>query len=67
MTKKDTLANVIAGELNKQFKHQQVAYFLGEQETPTDIRGFISTGSTILDLHTKDANLEDVFVDLTKS
>ena len=50
MTKQDNLANVIAGELNKQFKHQQVAYFLGEQETPTDIRGFVSTGSTILDL-----------------
>tara|TARA_A100001201_G_scaffold143735_1_gene147051 strand:+ start:3243 stop:4346 length:1104 start_codon:yes stop_codon:yes gene_type:complete len=50
MTKQDSLANIIAGELNKQFKHQQVAYFLGEQETPTDIRGFISTGSTMLDL-----------------
>jgi len=50
MTKQDNLANIIAGELNKQFKHQQVAYFLGEQETPTDIRGFISTGSTMLDL-----------------
>ena len=50
MTKQDNLANVIAGELNKQFKHQQVAYFLGDEETPTDIRGFISTGSTMLDL-----------------
>ena len=50
MTKQDSLANIIKGELNKQFKHQQVAYFLGEQETPTDIRGFVSTGSTILDL-----------------
>ena len=50
MTKKDELADIIASELNKQFKHQQVAYFLGKHDTPTDIRGFISTGSTMLDL-----------------
>ena len=51
MTKRDELANVIASELNKTFKHQQVAYFLGgENETPTDIRGFVSTGSSMLDL-----------------
>ena len=41
MTKQDGLANIIAGELNKQFKHQQVAYFLGEQEKPTDINGIV--------------------------
>ena len=42
MTQRDELANVIASELNKTFKHQQVAYFLGgDQETPTDIRGFV--------------------------
>ena len=50
MTKKDELADIIASELNKQFKHQQVAYFLGKNDTPTDIQGYISTGSTILDL-----------------
>ena len=51
MTQRDDLANVIASELNKTFKHQQVAYFLGgDQETPTDIRGFVSSGSSILDL-----------------
>ena len=49
--KKDDLANVIADELNKQFKHQQVAYFLeGEGDNPTDVTDFISTGSTMLDI-----------------
>ena len=51
MAERDELANVIASELNKTFKHQQVAYFLGgKNETPTDIRGFVSTGSSMLDL-----------------
>ena len=49
--KKDDLANVIADELNKQFKHQQVAYFLeGDGSNPTDVTDFISTGSTMLDI-----------------
>tara|TARA_B100001123_G_scaffold432727_1_gene556250 strand:+ start:5807 stop:6931 length:1125 start_codon:yes stop_codon:yes gene_type:complete len=48
---RDDLAGIIQSELNKQFKHQQVAYFLGgDNETPTDIRGFVSTGSSMLDL-----------------
>ena len=51
MSKKDELAEVIASELNKQFKSHQVAYFLdGVQKTPTDVTDWISTGSTILDL-----------------
>ena len=51
MAERDDLANVIASELNKTFKHQQVAYFLGgDDETPTDIGGFVSTGSSMLDL-----------------
>jgi len=51
MTNTDKLATVIADELNKQFKHQQVAYFLGgETVSPTDVTGWISTGSSILDL-----------------
>ena len=50
MSEKDELAGVIADELNKQFKHQKVAYFLEEDENPTDITDFISTGSTMLDL-----------------
>ena len=51
MTNRDELAEVIASELNKQFKSHQVAYFLdGVQEAPTDVTDWISTGSTILDL-----------------
>ena len=50
MSEKDELAGIIADELNKQFKHQKVAYFLEEDENPTDITDFISTGSTMLDL-----------------
>ena len=50
MSKKDDLAKVIQGELNKQFKHQQVAYFLEEGGNPTDVTGWISTGSTMLDI-----------------
>jgi len=47
---KDDLAKVIQGELNKQFKHQKVAYFLDGDENPTDVTDFISTGSTMLDI-----------------
>ena len=50
MSKKDELAGIIADELNKQFKHQKVAYFLEEGGNPTDVTGWISTGSTMLDL-----------------
>ena len=48
---KDELAQVLADNLNKQFKDTKVAYFLdGSNATPTDIKEFISTGSSILDL-----------------
>ena len=51
MSNKDQLAEVIASELNKQFKSHKVAYFLdGVDQTPTDVTDWISTGSTILDL-----------------
>ena len=50
MSEKDELAGIIADELNKQFKHQQVAYFLEDGSNPTDVTDFISTGSTMLDL-----------------
>ena len=51
MSVKDDLAGVLADSLNKKFKDYKVAYFLdGVQETPTDIKEFISTGSTMLDL-----------------
>ena len=50
MSEKDELAGIIADELNKQFKHQKVAYFLDEGANPTDVTDYISTGSTMLDL-----------------
>ena len=51
MSNRDELADVLASELNKQFKSHQVAYFLdGAQETPTDVTEWVSTGSTLLDL-----------------
>jgi recombination protein RecA len=48
---KDDLANVIADNLNSKFKDNKVAYFLdGSDITPTDIKDFVSTGSSMLDL-----------------
>jgi len=47
----DDLANVIADNLNNKFKENKVAYFLdGSDITPTDIKDFVSTGSSMLDL-----------------
>ena len=51
MSTRDELAGVLADTLNKQFKDMKVAYFLdGTDTTPTDIKEFVSTGSTVLDL-----------------
>jgi recombination protein RecA len=51
MSVHDVLANVLADSLNKKFKDMKVAYFLdGSDTTPTDIKDFISTGSSMLDL-----------------
>ena len=51
MSVTDVLANVLADSLNKKFKDTKVAYFLdGMDTTPTDIKDFISTGSSMLDL-----------------
>ncbi|MBC8428076.1 MAG: hypothetical protein H8D94_01245 [Candidatus Pelagibacter sp.] len=47
---RDELAVIIADELNKTFKHQKTAFFLTEEENPTDVTDWISTGSTMLDL-----------------
>ena len=47
----DDLANAIADNLNSKFKDNKVAYFLdGSDITPTDIKDFVSTGSSMLDL-----------------
>ena len=51
MSTRDDLAGQLAASLNKTFKDTKVAYFLdGSDTTPTDIKEFISTGSTLLDL-----------------
>lgn len=44
------LASVLAGELNKLNKDQNVAFFLDSDETPTNIEHWVSTGSTMLDV-----------------
>ena len=51
MSVKDDLASIIAGDLNKKFMGNKVAFFLdGTDTSPTDIKDFISTGSDMLDL-----------------
>ena len=51
MSVNDILATTLADSLNKKFKDTKVAYFLdGSDSTPTDIKDFISTGSSMLDL-----------------
>jgi len=51
MVKKDELVAIIGDSLNKQFKTHQVAYFLdSNNESPTDVKDWISTGSSILDI-----------------
>ena len=54
MSVNDVLAKTLADSLNKKFKDtNKVAYFLdGSDATPTDIKEFISTGSSTLDLET---------------
>ena len=48
---RDKLAEAIADGLNKMTKGSgQIAYFLDTEETPTDLKDFVSTGSSILDL-----------------
>lgn len=46
----DDLSKVIAESLNKMSKESQIAYFIGQEETPTDLTDFVSTGSSLLDL-----------------
>ena len=51
MSVKDELAQVLADNHNKHIKDTKVAYFLdGSNATPTDVKEFISTGSSVLDL-----------------
>lgn len=48
--KEDDLAQVLAESLNKANKDQKVAYFLDGEDAPTNVMGWISTGSSMLDL-----------------
>ena len=47
---KDKLASSLADELNKKYKGGKIAYFLNDESTPTDVKDWISTGSSMLDL-----------------
>ena len=49
---RDELSSILATNLNKKFKTtHKVAYFLdGGEQTPTDLDGWVSTGSPMLDL-----------------
>ena len=51
MANKEDLAVSLAETLNKKFKTDgQVAYFIGGENTPTDVSEWVSTGSSMLDL-----------------
>jgi len=48
---KEDLALTLAETLNKKFKIDgKVAYFIGGENTPTDVNEWVSTGSSMLDL-----------------
>src|SRR6056300_920904 len=44
------LASVLAESLNKQSKDNKVAFFLDEDEAPTNVDGWVSTGCAMLDV-----------------
>lgn len=44
------LADILAESLNKQSKDQKVAFFLDEDEAPTNVDGWVSTGCAMLDV-----------------
>lgn len=46
----EELALSIVDALNKTFKEGQVAYIIGQDDTPTDLTDFVGTGSSLLDL-----------------
>ena len=51
MSNETDLAVSLAETLNKKFKTDgTVAYFIGGENTPTDVGEWISTGSSMLDL-----------------
>jgi recombination protein RecA len=44
------LADILAGELNKQAKDNKVAFFLDDDSAPTNVDGWVSTGCAMLDV-----------------
>ena len=44
------LADILAGELNKQSKDQKVAFFLDDDTAHTNVEGWVSTGCAMLDV-----------------
>jgi recombination protein RecA len=49
-TKEVDLAEVLADSLNKQAKDQKVAFFLDNDDAPTNVEGWVSTGASMLDV-----------------
>ena len=47
-TKEVDLAEVLADSLNKQAKDQKVAFFLDNNDSPTNVEGWVSTGASML-------------------
>lgn len=52
MTINEELADILAKKLNKDQKDQKIAYFLDDdsEDAPTNVRGWVSSGSSMLDL-----------------
>ena len=48
--KEEALAESIADGLNKLFNDKQQVAYIGEEDSPTDLVDFVSTGSSLLDL-----------------
>ena len=49
-TKEIDLAEVLADSLNKQAKDQKIAFFLDNNDSPTNVEGWVSTGASMLDV-----------------
>ena len=49
--KRDSLSQLLSDTLNKKTKGERVSYFLrNDDASPTEISGWVSTGSSMLDL-----------------
>jgi RecA/RadA recombinase len=46
----EDLAGLLAESLNKKSKDQKVAFFLDDDATPTNVAGWVGTGSDMLDI-----------------